>query len=231
MRLSYIGVYATLPRWKGGFNSRLPQLFAHRCLPWWMREFKSPWTLFLPLAALRSLDDLLATASVQRARSRKRQHKVVLLGEQPASNPGAVGSNPTDLAQHRTVSREARDPSDTRGNAGSIPAGPTETTLPWPSGNGTSFTRRGSQVRVLPGVLRAEQAPRLNNGLLVQPGTTPGLHPGNRGSTPRRSTHFCATCPPSGARRTGLDLFAPVRHLRDGSRGLCDLTKDGPCSR
>jgi hypothetical protein len=25
-------------------------------------------------------------------------------------------------------------------------------------------------------------------GLLVQPGTTPGLHPGNRGSTPRRST-------------------------------------------
>jgi hypothetical protein len=129
--------------------------------------------------------------------------------------------------------------------------------LPWPSGDGGSFTRSRSQVRVLPGVLRSGLEPggqhglisrstwvripppqlkvgpcsgsyeiRNSNleiqntksktkesligvfefrasdlfrisifeiriwfhGLLVQPGTTPGLHPGNRGSTPRRST-------------------------------------------
>src|SRR6516164_7800350 len=36
-----------------------------------------------------------------------------------------------------------------------------------------------TMVRVHPGSL---------HGLLVQFGTTPGLHPGNRGSTPRRST-------------------------------------------
>src|SRR5689334_15935040 len=36
--------------------------------------------------------------------------------------------------------------------AGSNPAGTTDL-LPWPSGDGTSLTWRGSQVRVLPGVL------------------------------------------------------------------------------
>lgn len=75
-------------------------------------------------------------------------------------------------------SRAERQPSDTRSKAGSTPAGPTVIVswssgvlatptrwrslvqiqpgllpLPWPSGDGTSLTPRGSQVRVLPGVL------------------------------------------------------------------------------
>jgi hypothetical protein len=41
--------------------------------------------------------------------------------------------------------------------------------LPWPSGDGTSFTRRRSQVRVLPGVLRQP----LRSGL--EPGSQHGL--------------------------------------------------------
>ena len=52
-------------------------------------------------------------------------HKVVLLGEQPVSKAGGVGSNPTNLARHRAGDRAARQPSDTRYEAGSTPAGPT----------------------------------------------------------------------------------------------------------
>ena len=48
--------------------------------------------------------------------------KVVLLGEQPASKAGGVGSNPTNLARHRAGDRAARQPSDTRYEAGSTPA-------------------------------------------------------------------------------------------------------------
>ncbi len=44
-----------------------------------------------------------------------------------------------------------------------------EKLLPWPSGDGTSLTRRGSQVRVLPGVLRRF----LRSGL--EPGSQRGL--------------------------------------------------------
>lgn len=93
---------------------------------------------------------------------------------------------------HRTVPREARGPSDTRGNAGSNPAGPTRQSrgavwsarhpdmveiagsnpagttdiLPWPSGNGSSFTRRRAQVRVLPGVLRSGLESGFQHGLI-----------------------------------------------------------------
>ena len=59
--------------------------------------------------------------------------------------------------------RSARHP-DMVEIAGSNPA---ETTLlPWPSGNGGSFTRRQAQVRVLPGVLRSGLESGFQHGLI-----------------------------------------------------------------
>jgi hypothetical protein len=99
----------------------------------------------------------------------------------PACRAGETGSSPVQGADSGR-GRAARQPSDTRFEAGSTPAGPTTQSRgaarsarrahiaeaagsnpagttgrspPWPSGDGTSLTWRGPQVRVLPGVLAA----------------------------------------------------------------------------
>ena len=53
---------------------------------------------------LDALSDVRLALARRRANA-KRKHKVVLLGEQSASNTGGVGSNPTDLAAKRKSDR------------------------------------------------------------------------------------------------------------------------------
>lgn len=108
-------------------------------------------------------------------------NKNVLLGEQSVSNADAVGSNPTVLAVWSTRSASGHRLARRAGNnslveqpgvlaaltwrRSLVQIQPGLRLLPWPSGNGVPLTRGRTQVRVLPGVLCSQLAPRVDHEL------------------------------------------------------------------
>jgi hypothetical protein len=124
--------------------------------------------------------------------------------------------------------------------AGSNPAGTTDELPPWPSGDGNSLTWRGSQVRVLPGVLTAEwTGARFQRGLISRP-TPVQIRP------PQLDLVRAGQCPAGphepggqvrllGPRLPGLEVLRPHAALvrrRSGFDSQLDLCIDfgGACT-
>ena len=169
----------------------------------------------------------------------------------PARRAGETGSSPVQGA-FSGRSRAARQPSDMRSKAGSTPAGPTGEWTgaaparsheppeagstpasptgsaklpPWPSGDGTSPTKRHSpQVRVLPGVLAYGKQPDTGCRAAPQEPVPPaGLEPAVNASTSGRCRRHWATGvalqnqsgkresnPPRGAHETLLEPLQSI---------------------